>query len=384
MKIAWIATSGRDVLKRWDETDQYGLGTTVVAMIEGFRAFPEHEIHIVMAVRRNCLPERREGNIIYHEVKVPMWGMMKTLYAGSTRSLLRKLIQIKPDIVHGQGTERECALPAIFSGLPNVLTIHGNMAELARLNHARIGSFGWLAARLENFVLPRTEGVFCNSEYTYQLVAPRAARTWKVPNPILSEYFTKIDASHKYRHPTLLNVGVVSARKRQVELLRFAKALHLRHPSLRWVFVGPVGSDPYSHEFMELVSSPEYTSFVQYRGRLETHDVRLEMDRCHGMVHFPVEESFGLVAAEAIARELKVFASDVGGLRDVCAGTPQVSLVDVDDWNGLSAQINSWINEGCYGMPGGFDLIRSKYHPKVISDLHFRIYRELISEKFCS
>jgi hypothetical protein len=48
-----------------------------------------------------------------------------------------KLKDIQPDIVHGQGTERDCAIRAVFSGYPNVIPIHGNMAELARLFRAR-------------------------------------------------------------------------------------------------------------------------------------------------------------------------------------------------------------------------------------------------------
>jgi hypothetical protein len=51
---------------------------------------------------------------------------------GCIRATRRRLRTLQPDLVHGQGTERDCALSAIFSGFPNVVTIHGNMAELAR------------------------------------------------------------------------------------------------------------------------------------------------------------------------------------------------------------------------------------------------------------
>jgi len=74
------------------------------------------------------------------------------------RAVRRKLKEIQPDLVHGQGTELDCAVSAVFSGFPNVVTIHGNMAELARQFRARVGSFYWLTARLENFTLKRTAG----------------------------------------------------------------------------------------------------------------------------------------------------------------------------------------------------------------------------------
>ena len=62
--------------------------------------------------------------------------------------------------------------------------MQGVMSEQARLIRPRIGSYAWLAARLENFTLSRTRGVFCNSSYTEALVRSRARRTWLMPHPL--------------------------------------------------------------------------------------------------------------------------------------------------------------------------------------------------------
>ncbi len=378
MKIVWLATSGRDLLKAWEQTTHYGLGTTVVAMMEGFRAFPEHEIHVLMAVRRDCQPMRREGNIFYHEVPTPMWGMMKSLYLFSTRALLKKIREIQPDVVHGQGTERECALPAIFSGLPNVLTIHGNMRELARLTAAPFFSFNWLAARLEGFVLPRTDGVFCNSAYTHSLVAPNAKKTWMIPNPLMSEFFVPRTGTAEYPQLTLLNVGVISPRKRQLELVDLAFRLHRRHPEIRWTFIGPIGTDDYSRRFIEKVESREAQTFIRFAGRTEFTEIREEMDRSHAMVHFPVEESFGLVVAEALARGLKMFAANVGGISEICAGVFDAELVDPEDWSYLESSVSAWVERGGVRSDAGVETMRRKYHPRVVAQRHLEIYRELL------
>ena len=61
--------------------------------------------------------------------------------------------EIQPDIVHGQGTERDCALAAVLSGYPNVLTIHGNMRVHASRSETRSLYYS-MAARLETFALP--------------------------------------------------------------------------------------------------------------------------------------------------------------------------------------------------------------------------------------
>ena len=97
---------------------------------------------------------------------MPRIGWLRTGYQGCIRAARKKLREIQPDIVHGQGTERDCAISAAFSGFPNVVTVHGNMRKIARANCARPFSFLWLAARLEGFTLPRTDGVVCITRIT--------------------------------------------------------------------------------------------------------------------------------------------------------------------------------------------------------------------------
>src|SRR5208337_5466639 len=122
------------------------------ALIEGFALTPGLEVHVVSCTRQPMKsPEKLAENIWFHSLHAPKIGWMRTGYQGTIRATRKALRSIGPDIVHGQGTELNCGMDAVRSGFPNVLTIHGNMAEMARLFKARIGSFQWLAARLENF-----------------------------------------------------------------------------------------------------------------------------------------------------------------------------------------------------------------------------------------
>ena len=142
-----------------------GFGTAPEALLQGFSALPETEVHVVSCTQQPlAAPEHIAPNIFYHSLVVPKSGWMRTGYQGCIRAARKKLNSLQPDIVHGQGTERDCALSAVFSGFPNVLTIHGNMRLVAAVNHARLFSFHWLAARLEGFTLPRTDGVVCITE----------------------------------------------------------------------------------------------------------------------------------------------------------------------------------------------------------------------------
>ena len=141
MRIALLTTDNREDRKDYGHPVPY-FGSAPEALLEGFARCPELEVHVVCCAQaRMTSPSRLAPNIFFHSLHVPKIGWMRTAYQGCVRAVRRKLKAIRPDIVHGQGTELDCALDAVFSGFPNVLTIHGNMRLIAEVNQAKPFSF---------------------------------------------------------------------------------------------------------------------------------------------------------------------------------------------------------------------------------------------------
>jgi glycosyltransferase involved in cell wall biosynthesis len=379
MRLALLTTDSREVLKAYDAPAPE-FGTAPEALMQGFARLAELEVHVVACLRRPVhSPPKLAPNIFFHTLHVPNLGWLRTGYQGCIRAVRRKLRAIRPDIAHGQGTELDCALNAVFSGRPNVLTIHGNMAELARLFKARPGSFYWLAARLENFALKRTAGVFCNSAYTERLVGPRTRHTWRVANPIREDFFAPTAPSLPPRKCTLVNVGLVSPRKRQLELLDVAQTLRCQGLDFEFQFIGQANpSDPYGAAFLEKIRPMEQEGFARYAGLKPTRELIQAFDSASALVHFPFEEAFGLVVVEALARDLKVFGARVGGVPDLIVGVPGAELFWPDDWEGLTASIGAWIRAGFPRAARAAQFIQERYHPEVIARRHVGIYREVL------
>src|SRR5581483_7289029 len=136
MRIGFLTSDDREFRKDYSATEPY-FGTAPEALLQGLAIFPEHEIHVVSCTRKAMQsPAKIAPNIFFHSLYVPNRGWLTTGYQGTIRATRRRLQQLRPDIVHGQGTERDCALSAICSGFPNVVTIHGNQALLARVNRS--------------------------------------------------------------------------------------------------------------------------------------------------------------------------------------------------------------------------------------------------------
>jgi glycosyltransferase involved in cell wall biosynthesis len=383
MIVVQLTTDNREPFRQYDRPQPW-FGAAPKALLQGFAECPDVQVHVVACTQQPMInsPDKLGDNIWFHELHVPRLGWLRTGYLGCIRAVQRKIREIAPDIVHGQGTERDCALSAIFSGFPNVVTIHGNMAALALLFRARIGSYYWLTARLEDFTLRRTRGVFCNSGYTEELVRPRAPRTWRVPNAIRREFVSDPPTRAPSQCAVILNVGVISPRKRQVELLECARRLHQAGVRLEWHFVGSADeSEPYAARFLALLKDAEAAGYARYFGTRSTEEILRCFDAAVGLVHFPTEEAFGLVVAEALARNLKFFGSDLGGIAEIARGVECAELFDVEDWAGLEAAIRRWVAQGFATPNSAAPTMHGRYAPVVVARRHLEIYREVLSKR---
>jgi glycosyltransferase involved in cell wall biosynthesis len=377
MRIALLTTDSRDLIRRYD-CKEPSFGAAPEALLEGFQLIPEIEVHVVSCTRHPMRsPDRLAPNIFFHSVFVPRIGWLRTGYRGCIRAVRTKLNEIQPDFVHGQGTERDCAMSAVFSGFPNVVTIHGNMGRMARLSKGKERLFLWLAALLENIVLRRTDGVFCNSSFTEHIVKPHTRRTWRVANAI-RKIFLETPLSFENNGPKILNVGSVSRHKRQLELLSLANKLHHEGLKFQLRFVGAVSPDRYGKAFLEKINAPETRAFASHREFVDSAEMLHIYDSAAALVHVSLEESFGLVVAEGLARNLKFFGNRVGGVPDIATGVESAELFAADNWDGMRGAIKEWAVSGCARPKSAAAVISERYHPKHIARQHVEIYEEIL------
>ena len=380
MRVAILTTDSREHFGNYTDPKP-SFGTAPTALFQGFATLPNLEVHILSCTQQPMFsPAKLADNIWFHSLHVPKIGWLRTGYFGCILAVRKKLQEIQPDIVHGQGTERDCGISAIFSGYPNVITIHGNMALLARTFHAGLATFYWWAAKLENFTLPRSSGVFCNSIHTQNLVLDRTKKTWLVPNALRAAFFSDKQTPQKVSEkPRLLVVGVVTPNKRQLEILSCLKSLRRQGASFEAVFIGSCGNGAYCRDFLIELADAKNDGWATFSGYVDEATIVHSMNNAHALIHFSLEESFGLVVAESLARGLKVFASNVGGIRDIASGVPEAELFDPEDWAGLSRALSTWIQKPSLSSPQTQNLMKFRYHPKTIASRHLEFYREVLS-----
>src|SRR5882757_5760763 len=108
MRLALLSPDDREVRKHYASITPDVPGM-VGSVLQGLVQKRELEIHYISCLQEPVRsPEKLADNIWFHSLHVPKVGWMRTLYQGCIRATRNALREIQPDIVHGQGSEREC------------------------------------------------------------------------------------------------------------------------------------------------------------------------------------------------------------------------------------------------------------------------------------
>ncbi len=377
MRIVLLTTDSREHYADYANPQPY-FGTAPAALLQGFAKLPGVEIHVISCLRQPvAAPEKIAPNIFYHALVVPKAGWMRTFYAGCVRATRKKISELRPDLVHGQGTERDCALSAVRSGFPNVLTIHGNMRLVAEVNGARPFSFLWLAAKLERFTLPRTDGVVCITNYTRAAVAGLAPRTWVLPNAVDEEFFHVHAAPDAAEPPVGLCVGTICLRKNQNQFIRALDGLAARK-KFKLIFLGEVADDDYGREFLELGRARSWCEHAGFAGRAALKNY---FARASFLALPTLEDNCPMTVLEAMAAGVPVMASAVGGVPDLIEPEVTGLFCDPQKPETFSQQLARLLDDSALSArlaAAARSAALKKFHPEVVARRHLEIYREVL------
>ena len=376
VKIALLTTDNREPFKDYAAKRPH-FGTAPEALLQGFALLPGVEIHVVSCARRRMdSPERLARNTFFHSLCVPKGGWMRTLYQGCIRASRCKLKEISPDIVHGQGTELDCAISSVFSGFPNVITIHGNMRLIAKVNRAKAFSFPWLAARLESFTVPRSRGVVCITRYTQEAVAGLARRTWLLPNAVDASFFEVQPRPAK--PPLILCVGLICPRKNQNSFIRALDSLAGSQP-FELLFLGNVSPGrAYDDEFLSLIRTREW---CRHLGFAEREALKDHLSRAALLALPSLEDNCPMAVLEAAAAGVPVAAANVGGVPDLVEAGKTGYLFDPlkpeEICSALRRALASPAELEAFAKEAR-KRAQERFHPRVVAQRHVEIYREVL------
>lgn len=380
MRVVILTTDNREQWRKY-ELPEPVFGTAPEALLQGMAMLPaEAEVHVISCVRQKVRDlERLAANVFFHSLLVPKIGWMTTGYQGCIRAVRRKLRELRPDIVHGQGTERDCSVTAMYSGFPNVLTIHGNMRLIKKLTKPPFASYNWLNAYVEGFTIPRSDGVICITHYTENAVNHLARRTWVLPNAVDARFF-EIERQPT-SPPVALVVGHVCARKNQNDFIRALDPLAAARKFTVCFFGTAPPGDPYADEFRELLATRPWCEHLGWAER----DALRERFAHAAMLALPsLEDNCPMVVLEAMAAGVPVAAANVGGVPDLVEDGVTGWLCDPYSMESMREIVARMLDAPANAKQmavAAKERARVRFHPRIIARKHLEIYCEVLSTR---
>jgi glycosyltransferase involved in cell wall biosynthesis len=396
MRVAILLPDNRENFRKYDLKEPY-FGTAPTALLEGFSMLGDHskapEIHVISCTQQPLsAPKKLASNIWFHSLHVPKAGWLRSGYLGCALAVRKKLREIKPDLVHAQGTERDCAISAILSPYPKVLTIHGNLRLIKKQVGFKPFSALWFQSFLEGFAVPRFDGVICITNYTREAVEREVPKTWVVPNAVDPSFLelgqqrfsdggsrpSTIDSRSPC--PIILCVANIDERKNQNAFIRALDPL-AKKISFEVRFFGVCGASDYTREFRELIASRPW---CHYGGMLGREELRSQFEQADVLALPTHEDNCPMVVLEAMAAGVPVMASKVGGIPDLIDGVRTGLFCDPCDPESFRAGVNRLLGESEFAQQvasAAHDDAMRRFHPKVIVSKHLEIYKEVLSGK---
>jgi len=352
-------------------------------LLIGLRDFEDIEVEVAYGRMNPEMGEDRwDGCIHYTPVRykpIPIPGMGGP-YIARTMALLRHIKRRNPDVVHGQGTERESGLVAALCGRPSVLTLHGNFREIAASMNFPYLSYFRFAAMIESFCLPRVSGVHCISSATKRSVEAKAKQTWVIPNAVHEDFF-KLERKTG-SHPYVICVAGISEWKNQLLLVEASDQLHLAFPDLEVHFIGTCHeSSSYGKEFLESIRNRPW---CHHHAQCHRDEILRHMEKTTCSVLPSTQENFGLVVAEALAAGIPCLGSNIGGIPDIISPGVDGELFDPTSVEELAQQlIKTHMDHRMvsrYAAEGKISAQR-RFSSRAIANAHIVMYHEILAKK---
>lgn len=306
-----------------------------------------HEVDLVTLAPGVDAPYRRSGEqLTVHVGRYRPRHRARDAFAAERRSVASALRSLTVDVVHAQWSY-EFALGALASGLPTLVTVH-DWAPAVLRHHPhpyRVVRLGMNAV------------VFARAPYltTPSPVMADRIRPWTrgdvtvVPNGLDDRVFAAPDAVDRRPHPALatrlLAVNHGAGRLKNVRTLLTALAAVRRTvPGAELRLVGrDHGPDGPVHRWARARGLDTGVTFV---GAVPAGDVLREMDAADVFVHPSLEESFGMVVLEAMARGLPVVGGIGSGAVPWLLGDGEAGvLTDVRSSDRMSADLTQLLLE---------------------------------------
>lgn len=352
MRIAWV--SPYDVMSLAHRMDQdfpkpfhpaTWLRNGALALVEQ----PGIELHVLNHDKRFLRDYHFTDNGIhfhFFHASIPQIPRPVALYQLDRWKFYRALNEIKPDIVHGHGTENLFSYVAVTSGYPHVISIQSIISRMV-WQYRRISR-----RAMEHFIVQFVERYTVRRAQNFIIKAPFAESFVRRLNPTAPVHLLENIVNDVYfdvrRRPVstprkIIFIGVLINIKGVEELIKAFNQVAPDHPDVELHLFG-TGTQAYVEGVLKPLSQPQ-SGRIFFRGQVPSKQIAEEFEDAAMLVLASYNDTSPNVVSEAMVAGVPVIGSNVDGIPFMITHDRTGQIVEVHDVEKLAAAIRRYLDE---------------------------------------
>ncbi|MFK5891823.1 MAG: glycosyltransferase family 4 protein [Pseudomonadota bacterium] len=260
---------------------------------------------------------------VIHEGNTTFYYLPKIPILSSRTSLLTRLfvkiisVFIKPDIIHGIGSEHGYTYSAIKNNIPAIITIHGYLNEISKVDNQSY-SINNRLIREESSSVRHADAVIAINQYMKNMLINNGVNEEKIiiiPNPI--NLIFQNNCANKSKKIDLLMVGTFSKLKNYhlaIQILEILKDEYNISPSLYIAGMPTKQSEQYYSDINKKIKDYKFDN-VHLLGILDQNQLKDHYCKSRFLLHLSSFETDSLVVSEAMECACIPIVNNVSNLK---------------------------------------------------------------------
>ena len=298
---------------------------------------------------------------------------------------------IKPDIIHGQGTVTYILLSLIF-GKNNIQTIHGIYKNEHAAIHSKDRTFlmslkFFMKENLEKLYLKKIKNLIVITREIEDLVSKKSKslnNIFKINNAIDIGFFSEknSDKDETKDDLVILFVAAITPRKGLHYLLEAFDKISGRYPNAKLKIVGMWDWAPeYVADLKEKYSQHLVTKKIEFTGSVSRKKIENYFATSHIFILPSLAESAPMVISQAMCSGMTIIATSVGGIPEMISHEEDGLIVNPEDVLELEDAMKKVISS--YELRKVFSKNAkikgyNRYHPTSVASQTFDAYKRIL------
>ncbi len=311
-------------------------------------------------------------------------GRILDLYAFERRGLQYAIEQAAPDVVHAHWTY-EFSLAALNTSLPHLITCHDAPAVVVRYTRSLYRVLRYFMARRvfrQGKLFSAVSGYMAMAVQQYTKVPIRV-----VPNPLADYvlargYMRTVPATHRIG---MICNGWDRRKNPEPALLAFAQIYRANQAAELHVYGADFGLGEIAEQWCQ---DRDLEAGIVFHGATPHRQLIAHLDRIDLLIHPALEESFGVVVAEAMALGIPIVAGQHSGAVPWVVGSDDkmdscgcAVLTDVSDVTALVVAVHEALDSRYKERSAfGYERARQLFTPGKVVDAYLKLYMHAMSQ----